>query len=344
MIINGHGRCKMKRSCLSVILAVLSMVYLSAYADQSTEDMLNAIVRIRSLVPADARTARSLGTEREGNGIVIDSRGHILTIGYLIVEAETIKVVGPEGKPMDATFIGYDHATGFGLLRVDKPLSVAPMKLGQSSDVKEGDEILVASHGGPDAAQSARVLSRREFAGSWEYLLEDAFFTIPPHPDFGGAAMIGRDGRLLGIGSLFTQVMIPRLGAIPCNMFVPIDLLKPILNDLITTGRSKEPPRPWLGLNAEEVRGRVFILRVTSGGPAEQAGLQSGDIILAVNSDAVNGLADFYRKVWALGSAGVEVPLSILQGIRISDVTVHSTDRYRYLQLKSKRQWVQATF
>ncbi len=174
--------------------------------------------------------------------------------------------------------------------------------------------------------------------------MEDALFTAPPHANFGGAALIGRDGRLLGIGSLFTQVMIPGFGSIPCNMFVPIDPFKPILPDLIATGRSREPPRPWLGLNAEEVRERVFILRITSGGPAEQAGLQPNDIILSVNKEAVSGLADFYRKVWALGRAGVDVPLSVLQGTQVRDITVHSADRDQYLQLKPKQGKRQARF
>jgi S1-C subfamily serine protease len=324
----------MKRICLTIIFAVLIAFCAPAYADQAAEEILKAVVKIRSIVPKDAHTARTLGTEREGSGVVIDSKGHILTIGYLIVEAETIEVVGPEGKAINATFVGYDHNTGFGLLRTDKPLSVEPMKLGQSSEVKEGEPILIAGHGGADSVQVGLVITRKEFVGYWEYLIEDAIFTAPPYPNFGGAALIDRDGRLLGIGSLFTQVMIQGFGSIPCNIFVPIDLLNPILSDLITRGRSRQAPRPWLGLNVEEAHGRVFVLRVTSEGPAEQAGLQPGDLILTVNEKAVNGLADFYRKIWALGNAGVDVSLSILRGTQIRDIPVHSADRYQFLQLK----------
>ena len=324
----------MKRIFLTVIFAVLIAFCVPAYADQAAEEILKAIVKIRSIVPNDAHTARTLGTEREGSGVVIDSKGHILTIGYLIVEAETIEVVGPEGKPIDATFVGYDYNTGFGLLRTNKPLNVVPIKLGQSSEVKEGEPILIAGHGGTDAVQVGRVISRKEFAGYWEYLLEDAIFTVPPYLNFGGAALIDRDGRLLGIGSLYTQVTIQGFGSIPCNIFVPIDLLKPILSDLMSRGRSSEAPRPWLGLNAEEAHGRVFVLRVTSEGPAERAGLRPEDLILTVNGKAVNGLADFYRKVWALGNAGVDVSLGILRGTQIRDITVHSADRYQFLRLK----------
>jgi S1-C subfamily serine protease len=309
----------------------------SAYADEQPEELLKAITKIRSVIPDNARTARSLGTEREGNGVVIDSKGHILTIGYLILEAETTELVGPEGEVVSASFVAYDHSSGFGLLRANKPLKVTPMKLGQSSEIKVGDPVLVASHGGPDSVLGARVVSRQEFAGYWEYLLEDAIFTVPPHPSFGGAALIGSDGQLLGIGSLYTQVTITGLGTVHSNMFVPIDRLKPILSALIMGGRSHEPPRPWLGLFAEEAHGRVFVIRVSSEGPAERAGLEPGDIILAVNKEEVKGLADFYRKVWVLGKAGVHVPLSILHGARIRDLIVRSADRDQYLRLYPKQ-------
>jgi S1-C subfamily serine protease len=327
----------MKKERLLLVFAFLIAFGSPLYAEQEAEEILKAVVKLRSVVPEDARTARILGTEREGSGVVIDSDGHVLTIGYLIVEAESIEVVSHDGKPMSATFVGYDHNTGFGLLRTEKPVSVVPMKLGQSSEVKEGDPVLVADHGGSDSVQRAQVVSRGEFAGYWEYLLEDALYVSPPHPNFGGAALIGPNGELLGIGSIFTQLSISGIGAIPCNMFVPIDLLKPILADLKSTGRSRQPSRPWLGLYAEEARDRVFAVRTTSGGPAERAGIQPGDIILTVKGSEVKGLSDFYRKVWALGAAGVDVPLGVLQGIRIRDITVRSADRSQFLQRKPKK-------
>jgi len=327
----------MKKAYLAFTFAVLMAFALPAYADQPAEEILKAVVKIRSIIPKEAFTARTLGTEREGSGVIIDSKGHILTIGYLIVEAESIEVIGPEGKAVGATFVGYDYNSGFGLLRTHNPLNVSPIKIGQSSEVKEGDPIIVAGHGGEDSVQVGRVISRREFAGYWEYLLNDAIFTSPPYLNFGGAALIDRNGRLVGIGSLFTQVMIQGFGSIPSNMFVPIDLLHPILSDLVARGRSREAPRPWLGLNSEEAHGRVFVIRVTPGVPAERAGLQPGDLILTVKGEAVKGLGDFYRKVWALGNAGVEVPLGILRGIEIRNITVRSADRYQFLMLTPKK-------
>jgi S1-C subfamily serine protease len=323
----------MKRSLL-VVFSILFALSASAYGEQSAEDILKAIVKIKSVIPANAFTARTLGTEREGNGVVIDSKGHILTIGYLITEAETLEVTTGEGKAVSASFVGYDHDTGFGLLKADQPLKITPMKLGKSSEVKQGDPILMAGYGGTESVQAGRVIARKEFAGYWEYLLEDAIYTAPAHTGFGGAALIDRDGKLLGIGSLLTQVIIPGFGSIACNISVPIDLLHPILGDLIAKGRTRAAPRPWLGLNAEEAHGRVFVLRVTTGGPAEKAGLQSEDMVLSVRGEEVKGLADFYRKVWALGHAGADVPLGILRGTSIRDITVKSVDRNQLLRQK----------
>lgn len=334
-------RAWFRRRKLSLRMGVLFAAFLvsaafcaPAFPEKKTEETLKAVVKVRAVIPGDARTARVLGTDREGNGVVIDSSGLILTIGYLILEAETIEVVGPEGKPVSADFVGYDHDTGFGLVRSSEPLGVTPMELGRSSELRGGDAILVAGQGGAGAVLAARVVSRSEFAGSWEYLLEDAIFTVPSHPQFGGAALIGRDGRLLGIGSLVTRIGLPGLGPVLSNMFVPIDHLKPILADLLAKGRPQKPPRPWLGLNAEDVRGRVVVERVTAGGPAAQAGIGAGDIVLEVGGRPVAGLADFYRKVWALGRAGVEVALSVLQGTRVRGITLRSADRYKFLRLK----------
>jgi serine protease Do len=329
--------CIMKKSYLAIILVILVVWCLPSYADQDPKEILKAIVKIRSIIPKDAITASTLGTEREGNGVVIDAKGYILTIGYLIAQAESIEVTGSQEKTVHATFVGYDYNTGFGLLRTEKPLDVISMKLGQSSQAKEGEPVLVAGYGGADSVQVARVISRKEFAGYWEYVLEDAIYTAPAYSNFGGAALIGRDGQLLGIGSLFTQVLIPGRGSLPCNIFVPIDLLYPILDDLETKGRSTKTPRPWLGINTEEAHGRIFITRVTPGSPAEKAGLIPGDLVLTVNKKAVTGLSDFYRKVWALGAAGVDVPLGVLQGTEIRAVTVHSGDRHQFLRSKPQQ-------
>jgi S1-C subfamily serine protease len=324
-----------------VILAVLTILFLAinlpASADEEAKEILKAVVKIRAVIPKEAHTAGTLGTEREGNGVVIDSKGHILTIGYLIIEAESIEVTVSEGKPVSATFVGFDHATGFGLLKTDPPLKVKPIKMGQSSKVKEGEPVLMAGYGDQETVQAVQIISRKEFVGYWEYLLEDALYTAPAFEHFGGAAMIDRNGQLIGISSLLSQVVIQGLGALSCNISVPIDLLPPILDDLITKGRSGKAQKPWLGINGEEAQGRVFITRVTPGGPAEKGGLKPGDLVLMIKGNEVSGLADFYRKIWGLGNAGVEVPLTILRGVQIREMTLQSSDRHQFLMLKPKK-------
>jgi len=326
----------MKKIAFGILLIFLAVCPFSANGEQA-EEILKAVVKISATVPAEAFTAKTLGTEREGNGVLIDSKGLILTTGYLILEAEKIEILGPEGKAIPASFVGYDHETGFGLLRAERPLNIEPMKFGNPAKVEEGDPVLIAGYGGKDSVQGARVVARKEFAGYWEYILENAIFAAPPHAGFGGAALIGRDGKLLGIGSLFSQIVFPGLGAIPCNVFIPIDLLGRILDDLIEKGRPGKAPRPWLGVNVEEAHGRVFVKKVTPGGPAEKGGFQEDDLILTVNGKPVSGLADLYRKVWALGEAGVEAAFRVLRGIEIREVKVRTADRYQFLHLKPKK-------
>jgi S1-C subfamily serine protease len=328
---------EMQKKLGFIVIGIIMGLSLPVFALQTPEDVLNAIVKVKATIPPDASTAQTLGTERVGNGVVIDERGHILTIGYLILEAAAIEVQSVVGDPVSARFVAYDYKTGFGILRVEPPLPVEPLELGQSSQLKEGDPILMVGFGGPEAVLGSRVVSRKEFAGYWEYLLESAIYTSPPYADYGGAALIGSQGELLGIGSIFTRLIVPGLGMLPCNMSVPIDLLKPILTDLIDSGRSLQPPQPWLGVQVDEAHGRVFIIRLTPEGPAEKAGIKVGDVVLAVDQTPVKGLADFFRQIWSLGPAGVTVPLSLLQGTQLRRIDVPSADRYQFLRVSRQR-------
>ena len=308
------------------------------YSTVPTGELISAVVGIRAQIPEDARTADALGTERTGSGVVIDENGLVLTIGYLILEAESAEVIGPGGEPMPADVVGYDHESGFGLLRANRPLNVRPMELGDSKPLSDGDPVLSVSFVGEPMAAAARVVSRRPFAGYWEYLLESAIFTFPPNPQYGGAALIAMDGRLVGIGSLFVGDAAEKGEPLPGNMFVPIEDLKPILADLRDSGRRKDPAHPWLGVFVSEQNGRVFITRIAGGGPAESAGLKAGDVIIGVADRRVDSLEDFFRKVWAQGDAGVSVPPNVVpqgaESLEIRTYSVRSGDRYDWLKLR----------
>ncbi len=321
-----------RRLVAAVIL--LAVVAPAPVAAQSIQDILAAVVRIKTTVASDARTADTLGREREGSGIVIDQAGLVVTIGYLMVEADGAEITGSDGRTVPAQIIGYDHESGFGLLRAMSPLNVRPIPLGRSADTAAHDPVLIASYGGSDMAAPAFVVAKRTFAGSWEYLLDDAIFTAPPHPAWSGAALLDRNGSLIGVGSLIVGDATGTGAHFPGNMFVPIDHLKPILGDLLAAGRRAEPGKPWLGVNTEEVRGRLIVTRVVPDSPAERAGIRAGDLIVGVAGEAPQNLADFYRKVWQLGDAGVTVPLNLLQGAQLRNVEVKSMDRRDHLRLK----------
>jgi serine protease Do len=303
-------------------------------AQKDAEETLSAIVRVKSRIIKDARSAETLGMQRDGTGVLIRD-GYVLTIGYLVIEAESVEVTGADGKAVPATIAGYDHATGFGLLKLLAPLAGKPLPLGDAATLAEREAAMIASHGGRDGVNLVYVVSRRPFTGSWEYLLDSAIFTYPAVMNWSGAALISAKGELLGIGSLIVNDSAGAGSQSPGNMFVPIDLLKPILDDLMTAGRRAGPARPWLGLNAEEMRGRLIIARVSPDGPAARAGLKSGDIVIGVAGEEVNTLADLYRKVWSRGAAGVEVPLKVLQGLAVRDVSLRSIDRLEYFKPKT---------
>jgi serine protease Do len=318
---------------VSWMIAPALLLGATAAHAQSVEELLSAVVKVKTFVPSDSRTAETLGSEREGSGIVIDQAGLILTIGYLMVEAQGAEITGADGRTVPAQVVGYDHDSGFGLLRADPAPRVKPLALGRSADIKERDPVLIASQGGPDMAGPAFIVAKRVFAGSWEYLLDEAIFTAPPHPAWSGAALIDREGKLVGVGSLIVGDTTGTNTHLPGNMFVPIDRLKPILADLIADGRVSGPAKPWLGLNTEELRGRLFVTRVSPESPASRAGIQPGDVVVGVGGEMPRDLADFYRKVWATGPAGVDVKLSVLHGTAMREVTLQSVDRRQHLRL-----------
>jgi S1-C subfamily serine protease len=298
----------------------------------SMDQFFEAVVKVRTRAVPNARSAATLGKEREGTGIVIDDDGLILTIGYLIVEADDVQIVDGRGRTLPARVAGYDHATGFGLVRTTVPLKVQPLSLGESGKLALRDPVLIVNYDGESDVTLAYVVSKRPFTGNWEYLLDQAIFTSPPTTNWSGAALVNRDLKLVGVGSLIVREVDADDAAVPGNMFVPIDALKPILADLAKTGQRAGPARPWLGVAADEVQGRLVVARVSPEGPGDKAGIHAGDIILGVGGEGVRTQAEFYRKVWGRGGAGADIPLRVLQGIDVREITVHSIDRVEYFR------------
>jgi serine protease Do len=313
-------------------LVILALISLSGFVwAQKPEETLSAVVGVSAKIQPNARSAETLGLERRGTAVMV-REGYALTIGYLVIEAEAIQVTDGDGRTVPATLAGYDHASGFALLKVVGNLTAKALPLGDSAALAEREPAMAVTASSRDSPTLVYVVSRRPFSGNWEYLLDSAIYPYPPVMDWSGAPLIGAKGELLGIGSL----IVPDAGGpgtqSPGNLFVPVDLLRPILDDLIAKGRRNGPARPWLGVSTDEVRGRLFVGRVSPEGPAARAGLKSGDIVLAVGGEEVTTLAEFYRKIWGRGAAGAAVPLRVLQGARVNDVTVRSIDRVEYFR------------
>jgi S1-C subfamily serine protease len=250
---------------------------------------LDGVVGLRAEIPDDAFTASILGTDRSGNGVVIRDDGLILTIGYLITEAASVWLTRGDGSVVEGHPLAYDFATGFGLVLPLGRLDLPTIERGSATAVLEDDEVYVVGHGGRGHALKATVFAKREFAGFWEYLLDTALFTTPPHPEWSGAALLDEQGRLIGIGSLLLQEKIGD-DVVDGNMFVPVDLIEPMLDDLVRTGRSAELPRPWLGMYTADRDGRLVVNGLAGGGPAEIAGVHAGDLVVAVGSERVTSL------------------------------------------------------
>ena len=291
---------------------------------------LAAVVSLRARIPDDAFTANILGTERSGHGVVIGEHGLVLTIGYLITEANEVWLVGNNGRAVRGDVVGYDYESGFGLVQALGSLDLPALTLGSANDLRVQQDVVLAGCGGRSHALKARVASKREFAGYWEYVLDEAIYTAPAHPNWGGAALLSAAGHLCGIGSLYIDQVLPQMTGQDGNMSVPVDLLAPIMSDLLSYGRSLKPARPWLGMFVSEVDAQLLIAGVYDDAPASHTALRSGDVILEVGGRAVSGLAGLFRTVWAQGTAGCEIALTLLREGRSFEVRIPSVDRREF--------------
>lgn len=320
------------RLFLSVIMAALWISPWTMAAAQMRANPLESIVGLKADIRSDARTRPTLGREREGTAIVIDDTGLVLTIGFLILEAESVDVETRTGQLLPATILAYHSETGLGLLRVNGKMDAVAANIGNSASLGAGDRLVVGAFGGKEAVQQVIITERRTFTGSWEYLLEKAIFTAPGHPQVAGAGLFDSAGDLVGIGYLTVAQQFGGGRVMPGNMFVPIEALTPVFADLIATGRSAGPPRPWLGLYLDEDRGRLFVERTAGGGPADEAGIRDNDLILGINGEPTSTREEFYRALWSSGAAGQAVTVHVLHGMEVRQVTMDSIDRYEWFK------------
>lgn len=295
---------------------------------------LGAVVSLKARVPPDAFSARTLGTEREGSGVVIRPDGLVLTIGYLVSESESIWITTASGRVVPGHALAHDFETGFGLVQALGRLDTPAVPLAGATTPETGVQTVLAAAGQGEegGAVACSLVAKEPFAGYWEYLLEEALFTAPAHPSWGGAALIGPEGKLLGIGSLVLQHRDKRGRRLDLNMCVPVTLLHPILGDLLSFGRVNKPARPWLGLYAADQEEGIVVASVAARGPAERAGLRAGDRILGIDGSEAGDLAALWRSLWSRGSAGVKVSVEAERDGRRFSVPVASADRASFLK------------
>jgi len=345
--------CKVSRATMIALIAafatLLAVSVAEAAALQSVADSIpqkkdasydklvaaaNAVVGVKVKALPNARSNSTLGEERVGSGVVIGKDGLVLTIGYLVVEADSVSITDTDGSEVPARVLAYDHATGFGLVKplAKLPLAPVPIRLGTAKPVGQLDRMMIVTGGEEQNISIATVVSKREYAGYWEYMIEDAIFTAPARFDHSGAALINKDGELVGIGSLFVMDALTPGERLPGNMFVPVDLLRPVLEQLVKTGAQPESQRPWLGVNSLEEDGRVKVVQVNEESPAADAGIVPGDIILGIDGQPVDSLERFYRNLWTRGPAGVDIVLTVLHGPQTKEVTVRSIDRQQFMR------------
>jgi S1-C subfamily serine protease len=313
------------RYIFPVLLLLCASDSYAEITKEKVERFYESIVSVRSIVPPEARTAASLGIEREGNGVAIDEN-HILTIGYIVIESESIEIGLSDGRRLPAKLVGYDHTSGFGIIKSVVPLKMPSLQLGNSDNINPQQDLLILPSPNRGAGSIVRSVSRRPFTGWWEYFVESPIYTTPPNGLWAGAPILNENGEVLGIGSLFVSESVPDISS-PGNMSVPINLLKPILGDLISSGRRKSKIQPYLGILSNDSNDQVIVNRVSKGGPAFQAGIRPHDVIMTVNGSQVSNLKSFYEKVWKSGEAGVTIELSVLRSGSIKKFNVKTVDR-----------------
>lgn len=337
-----HARALIPNAWIRVAAAGFLLLGCSAFGATDTAstaqtalEALNkanaAVVGVQVTVTEGARSAESLGQHRSGSGVVIGPDGLILTMAYLMLEADSIQIVTRDQRTLPARAVGIDLATGFGLVKPLLPLRIDPVPMGSHRELRTGESLMVASGGEDTEVGLAQLVSKRPFSGYWEYHLEAALFTSPAMRNHSGASLFSKRGELLGIGSLLVANASGESSRVQGNMFVPVDLLKPILDEMQRTGTSAKSRRPWLGLTSSEQDGRVHVVRVTKGSPAEMAGVQSGDVVVAVDGVGVKTLEEFYKRIWAHASPDAEMKITVQQGAETKELTLKGVDRMAML-------------
>lgn len=287
----------------------------------------DSIVRFQAYIPEECRSSRILGGFRQGTGLVINSQGHILTVGYLIMEATEVQVILADDTTVQAKVAGVDFETGFGILQLVDSVDVPAIAIGRSSQVS--DDQLTLTIGGSTGEQTrivtnGRIFSTGLFIGYWEYLLENALYVVPQNPAFGGSPLLNIEGEAIGVVSLQLN---QHQGM---NLAIPVDLLHTIETELVQYGRViSRVPRSWIGVYHAPYTEGVIVVDVVQEGPAHKAGIQKGDIITHINDVRITGEEHFLRQLWTIPIHS-QFHMTFLRRNKPQTLTIWGLDRYEF--------------
>jgi S1-C subfamily serine protease len=284
------------------------------------ERVLPATVHIAAQIPEAHPSARLLGTERMGSGVVVDASGLVLTVNYVVLGAEQIKVSLIDQRTYAAEVVRLDFASGLALVRIDEQ-RLSPLPLRSTRNLVAGEEAFIVASVGDGAARIANgaVSYIGPFDANWEYVLDRAIMLTAMNPGLGGGPLLDPLGRVLGIVSLNLNEIGRFSLAIPADYYLEAQ-------DFFLAGRPQPSnTRAWLGIFCYAVKDHVVIAGLLAGGPGEQAGLKAGDVILAVDGKDVADRRSLYRLLWA-HRPGEAVTLKIFRGKELHTVTVASGD------------------
>jgi len=284
------------------------------------ERVLPATVHIEARIPETHPSTRILGSERMGSGTIIDAAGLVLTVNYVVLGAEQVKVTMIDQRAYVAEVVRTDFASGLALVRIPEERLTA-LTLRHTSDVALGEECFVVASVGEGSARIANgaISYLGPFDANWEYVLERAIMTTAMNPGLGGGPLCDPLGRVLGVVSL----NLNEIGRF--SLAVPSDYYLDARDDFVDGRRPAVGARAWLGLFCYSVKEHVVIQGLLPGGPGEQAGLKAGDVILAIDGEDVGDRRSLYRRLWT-HPAGDPVTLKIFRGRETKTVTVASGD------------------
>ena len=284
-----------------------------------------SLVFLRAEIPEDHPSAAVLGEERMGAGVAV-SPDRVLTAHYLVLGASRVEVTALDGRVNPTAGIAVDHESGLALLTVERS-DLEPAKI-STAKAQPGQPVFLLTCTGEQERRGAsgHVSSVEPFEAFWEYMLDEAIMTTAMNPGLAGGPLLDDRARVLGVVSLGLAAVGRYSLAIPAPLFARRRALLESPNPMPAAER-----HAWIGFYTQASDETVAVTGVVSGGPAEKAGLERGDVVLSVDGETVTNLRELYDALWRKGPGEV-VGMQILREESIQVIEVVAGDRYEFYE------------